>query len=239
MISGSFSRIMCMRHDPVVEKYQAAYEKYKKNQTKLLIWIATNDWVKEQAKQNLVDTYFALKLYNKVHKMERKLSRICYSPRGIWKGLAAVKKLAKEAGVCEDNTKLWLMMQAIWQIYLPWSISWDQLLMLNLQMQFIKLIFFFSHDKATARSQKVNKYTLTVVDVASRFKAAEPLSSKDSSEVSKAFQTIYRHGPLRWPKVLQVDPRHEFMGEVTTHDMRIRRGNVNIHRNQGIIEWFN
>ena len=143
MISGSFSRIMCMRHDPVVEKYQAAYEKYKKNQTKLLNWIATNDWVKEQAKQNLVDTYFALKLYNKVHKMERKLSRICYSPRGIWKGLAAVKKLAKETGVCEDNTKLWLMMQAIWQIYLPWSISWDQILMLNLQMQFIKPIFFF------------------------------------------------------------------------------------------------
>ena len=143
MISRSFSRITHMRHDFVVKKYQAAYEKYKKNQTKLLNWIATNDWVKEQAKQNLVDTYFALKLYNKVHKMERKLSRICYSPRGIWKGLAAVKKLAKEAGVCEDNTKLWLMMQAIWQIYLPWSISWDQLLMLNLQMQFIKPIFFF------------------------------------------------------------------------------------------------
>ena len=158
MISGSFSRIMCMRHDPVVEKYQAAYEKYKKNQTKLLNWIATNDWVKEQAKQNLVDTYFALKLYNKVHKMERKLSRICYSPRGIWKGLAAVKKLAKEAGVCEDNTKLWLMTQAIWQIYLPWSISWDQILMLNLQMQFIKPIFFFL---MTKRPQGHRKSTST------------------------------------------------------------------------------
>ena len=158
MISGSFSRITCMRHDLVVEKYQAAYEKYKKNQTKLLNWIATNDWVKEQAKQNLVDTYFALKLYNKVHKMERKLSRICYSPRGIWKGLTAVKKLAKEAGVCEDNTKLWLMMQAIWQIYLPWSISWDQLLMLNLQMQFIKLIFFFL---MTKRPQGHRKSTST------------------------------------------------------------------------------
>ena len=158
MISGSFSRITSTRHDLVVEKYQAAYEKYKKNQTKLLNWIATNDWVKEQAKQNLVDTYFALKLYNKVHKMERKLSRICYSPRGIWKGLAAVKKLAKEAGVCEDNTKLWLMTQAIWQIYLPWSISWDQILMLNLQMQFIKPIFFFL---MTKRPQGHRKSTST------------------------------------------------------------------------------
>ena len=158
MISRSFSRITCMRHDLVVEKYQAAYEKYEKNQTKLLNWIETNDWVKEQVKQNLVDTYFALKLYNKIHKMERKLSRICYSLKGIWKGLAAVKKLAKEAGVCEDNTKLWLMTQAIWQIYLPWSISWDQILMLNLQMQFIKLIFF---SLMTKRPQGHRKSTST------------------------------------------------------------------------------
>ena len=81
---------------------------------------------------------------------------------------------------------------------------------------------------------------MSVVDVASRFKAAEPLTSKDSTEVSKAFQTIYKPGPLRWPKVLQVDPGHEFMGyvtrEMTKHDVRIRRGNVNVHRDQGIVE---
>ena len=170
MISGSFSRIMSTRHDLVVEKYQAAYEKYEKNQTKLLNWIETNDWVKEQVKQNLVDTYFALKLYNKIHKMERKLSRICYSLKGIWKGLAAVKKLAKEAGVCEDNTKLWLMTQAIWQIYLPWSISWDQILMLNLQMQFIKPIFFFLMTKRLQghRKSKSTHWQLLMLQADSR-----------------------------------------------------------------------
>ncbi|PFX14418.1 hypothetical protein AWC38_SpisGene21422 [Stylophora pistillata] len=62
---------------------------------------------------------------------------------------------------------------------------------------------------------KVNKYALTVVDVASRFKAAVPLTSKESSEVSKAFQTVYKRGPLRWPEILQVDPGREFMGETT------------------------
>ena len=36
------------RHDLAVEKYQAAYEKYQENRTKLLDWIATNDRVKEQ-----------------------------------------------------------------------------------------------------------------------------------------------------------------------------------------------
>jgi hypothetical protein len=84
---------------------------------------------------------------------------------------------------------------------------------------------------------------LTVVDVASRFKAAEPLTSKESSEVSKAFQRIYKRGPLRWPSVLQVDPGREFMGavkkEMSNHNVRIRTGNVNVHRDQGIVERFN
>ena len=48
-----------------------------------------------------------------------RLSKIYYSPKGFWKGLEAVKKLSQEAGVSEDVAKLWLMKQAIWQIYLP------------------------------------------------------------------------------------------------------------------------
>ena len=54
--------------------------------------------------------------YNKV---KGKLSRIYYIPKGFWKGLPAVKKSAKEAGMSEDVEKLWLMKQAIWQIHLP------------------------------------------------------------------------------------------------------------------------
>ena len=37
----------------------------------------------------------------------KKLSRIYYSPKGFWKGLPAVKKLSQEAGVTEDEAKLW------------------------------------------------------------------------------------------------------------------------------------
>ena len=86
------------------------------------------------------------------------------------------------------------------------------------------------------------EFLLEKINVASRFKAAEPLTSKDSSEVSKAFRKIYK-GPLKWPKILQVDPGREFMGAVTEemkkHDVRIRRGNVNVHHDQGIVERFN
>ena len=173
----------------------------------------------------------------------KKLSKIYYSPKGYWKGLQAAKKLSQEANVPEDEAKLWLMKQAIWQIYLP--------VPKNIQRPTFDVelpnavhqadLLFLPHDKLP-RGRKIFKYALTVVDVASRFKAAEPLTSKDSSEVSKAFQKIYK-GPLKWPKILQVDPGREFMGDVTKemskHETRIRRGNPNVHRDQGIVERFN
>ena len=51
--------------------------------------------------------------------MEAKLSKIFYSPKGYWKGLAAVKQLAAAAKVSEDVAKQWLAKQALWRIYLP------------------------------------------------------------------------------------------------------------------------
>jgi len=100
---------------------------------------------------------------------------------------------------------------------------------------------FLPHDKLP-RGRKVYKYALTVVDVASRYKEAEHLTSKDSAEVAKAFQAIYRRGPLTWPQLLQVDPGREFMGSVTkemeNHKTYIRRGRTEIHRDQAIVERF-
>ena len=61
------------RHNVAVERYQVAYKKYQENRTKLtklLDWITTNNRVKKQAKQNVVDTGYALKLYNEVHNQE-------------------------------------------------------------------------------------------------------------------------------------------------------------------------
>ena len=155
-----------------------------------------------------------------------------------------MKKLSQESGVPEDNVKLWLMKQAIWQIYLPAPRNIPRP---TFDVEFPNAVhqahlLFLPQDKLP-RGKKIFKYALTVVDISSRSKAAEPLTSKDSSDVSKAFRKIYRKGPLKWPKILQVDPGREFMGELTkemeNHDVRIRRGNVNVHRNQGIVERFN
>jgi len=69
------------------------------------------------------------------------------------------------------------------------------------------------------------------------------LISKNSDEVTQAFQKIYNRGPLKWPDTLQVDPGREFMGAVTKemdkHKTFIWRGRVDIHRDQAIVERFN
>ena len=82
---------------------------------------------------------------------------------------------------------------------------------------------------------------MTIVNVASRYKEAEPLVSKDSNGIANALPRIYR-SPLRWHKTLQVDPGREFMGRVkelfSKHEVKIRVDNVNIHSDQGVVERF-
>ena len=56
-----------VRHDKALKAYQVAYAKYQKDCTKLLNWIATNDGMKDQAKQNFTNTDYPFKLYNQAH----------------------------------------------------------------------------------------------------------------------------------------------------------------------------
>ena len=61
------------RHDLAVEKYQKEYEKYEENRAKLNDWIMTNDRIKDEAKENVKNTDYALQLYNKIHQDDLKL----------------------------------------------------------------------------------------------------------------------------------------------------------------------
>ena len=67
------------RHDLAVEKYEKEYQKYQENRTKLLDWIATNDRIKDKAKQNLENTDYALKLYNETHQDQMDLKEPQFS----------------------------------------------------------------------------------------------------------------------------------------------------------------
>ena len=176
--------------------------------------------------------------------MDANLAKIYYSPQGYWKGTSAIKKLAEDAKVPEDAAKQWLIKQSIWQIYLPAPrhIPRPKFDVAAPNSVHQADLLFLPHDKLP-RGKKVYKYALTVVDVASRYKEAEPLTSKDSAEVAKAFQSIYRRSPLTWPQMLQVDPGREFMGSVTeemeNHKTYIHRGRTEIHRDQAIVKRLN
>ena len=100
-------------------------------------------------------------------------------------------------------------------------------------------LLFLPHD--TYR-KKTYKYALVVVDIASRYKDAEALTTKESSEVAKAFEKIYSR-KLKWPEILMVDPDKEFFGNVTTlmnkHKVNFQRSEAGNHRAQTFVERAN
>ena len=132
--------------------------------------------------------------------MDAKLAKIYYSPGGYWKGIAAIKKLSEAAKVPEETAKKWLFKQALWQIFLPAPkrIPRPKFDVPTPNAVHQADLLFLPHDKLP-RARKVFKYALTVVDVASRYKEAEPLTSKNSDEVALAFKRIYKRVPLKWP----------------------------------------
>ena len=89
---------------------------------------------------------------------------------------------------------------------------------------------------------KTFKYALAVIDVASRYKEAEPLITKSALEVSKAFEKIYDRSPLSYPKILNVDGGGEFKAQTLklfkTNGTQIKVGEPGNHRAQGIVERF-
>ena len=138
------------------------------------------------------------------------MEKIYYSPKGFWKGLPAVEKLSKEAKVSKKQALEFLKKQAVWQIYLPppKKIIRPRFDASTKNEIHQADLLFLPHDSV---NRKTYKYALTVVDIESRYKEAEPLTSKDSSEVAKAFENIYKR-KLNYPKLLQVNPGREFMG---------------------------
>ena len=173
------------------------------------------------------------------------MEKIYYSPKGFWKGLPAVEKLSKEAKVSKKKALEFLKRQAVWQIYLPppkkiirprFDVSAEN------EVHQADLLLLPYDTVKVGRINKTYKYALTLVDLGTRYKEAEPLTSKDSKEVAMAFEKIYKRH-LKYPKLLQVDPGREFMGAVTQlmakHNVRIRIGHPEIHRHQGVVERFN
>ena len=108
-------------------------------------------------------------------------------------------RLASAAKVTEQQAMEWLKRQAIWQIYLPAPRrvprpKFDVAVPNEVHQADL---LFLPHDRV---GRKTFRYALMVVDVASRYKEAAPLTSKTAAEVADTLIRIYRRGPLKWPK---------------------------------------
>ena len=177
--------------------------------------------------------------------MYKKFNQIYYSDDGYWRGKSAIQKLAKASGSTKEEAEKWLLKQPLYQIYLP---APKYIPRPNASMSLYAKpndihqadILYLPHDKF---KNKVYKYVLSVVDVASRYKGSYQLTTKNAKEVAQAFQWIYENTPLNYPKTLIVDDGKEFYSEVTKlmekHDVIIQRGDPSQHRSQGIVERFN
>ena len=178
--------------------------------------------------------------------MDDKLACLYYNPRDYWRGLAAVQKLAAAAKVSEQVARDWLKRQAVWQIYLaaPRYIPRPMFDENRPNAVHQADLLYLPHDRVgSSRKAKTFRYALTIVDVASCYKEAELLTEKSAVKVAKALSRVYKRGPLTWPRLIQVDPGREFMGAVNPllakHNVQVRHGRVDLHRDQAIVERFN
>ena len=132
--------------------------------------------------------------------MDTKLSKVYCSPLGFWKGLSGIKKLAETAKGSEEKARLWLIKEVLWQTFLSAPHYITRLgsdVSLPNSVQQADLLFL-PHAKLSC-GPKVYKYALTVINIDSHYKEAQPLTLRDSAEAAKAFQSIYKRNPLTWP----------------------------------------
>ena len=155
-----------------------------------------------------------------------KIDKIYCQPNHLWKGEAAVKKLAELSREKSKVIKQWLSRQAFWQVHLPAPKRVDrphyQVTIPNEMHQF-DLLYMPSD---TPYGNKY-KYNLAGIDAASRSKVVRPLRTKQACDVAEMIANIYKVGPLTYSSIFQCDNGNKFKAEVTKmlekHEVKIRQ----------------
>ena len=154
------------------------------------------------------------------------MDKIYYQPNHLWKGQKAIKKLKELSKEKPKVVKQWLLKQAFWQVhFLPPPKRIDrphyEVTIPNEMHQFNLLYMPLD----TLYGNKY-KYILSGIDVASRYKVARPLRTKQAKDVAEMIADIYKVGALTYPKIFQCDNGSEFKAEVTKmlekHEVRIQ-----------------
>ena len=141
------------------------------------------------------------------------MDKIYYQPNHLWKGQRAIKKLKDLSKEKPKVIKQWLSRQAFWQVHLPAPKRVDRphyQVMAPNEMHHFDLLYMPSD---TLYGNKY-KYILAGIDVASRYKVARLLRTKQVKDIADMIADIYKVGPLTYPKIFQCDNGSKFKADV-------------------------
>ena len=144
-----------------------------------------------------------------------KLQDIYYQHNHLFKRQKAIRKLKELSKEKLKVVKQWLSEQAIWQVHLPPPKHVDRphykVTIPNEMHQFVLLYM-----PSNTLYRNKYKYILSGIDVASRYKVARPLRTKQVKDVAYMIADNYKVGPRTYPKIFWCDNGREFKAEVTT-----------------------
>ena len=144
--------------------------------------------------------------------MDIKLTKIYNIPGGYWKSLAAIKNYREQPRSRKTPQKSGWSSRRFGR-----SISQRRgaLLVQNSTCppptRSTKRTFFFWRTTNCPEGAKFSSTCWQLPTWPAATKRSNPGPQKNSDEVEQAFQKICKRSPLKWPKMLQFDPGHEFM----------------------------
>ena len=137
--------------------------------------------------------------------MDSKLTKVYYSPEDYWKGIESSWRKGQAVAYQKSSWANLLLAQHYAhrpKVDIPKPNAVHQASLPFLQQDMLP-----SATKVTNSCLPLS----TLLAVTKNWSWA----SKDPAEIAKAFHTIYKRSPLKWPQLMQVDPGREFMGSVT------------------------
>ena len=122
--------------------------------------------------------------------MSKELRNIYYQPENLWIGRKAVTMLRKETKLPLKEVKAWLEKQELWQVHKPppKRIDHPHYYVTEVSRLHQADLLFLPHDKVY---QNTYKYTLNIIDVASRKKAFE---NEESQQIHEDVQGYLQKG---------------------------------------------
>ena len=138
-----------------------------------------------------------------------KMDKIYYQPNHLWKGQKAIRKLKEYSKEKPKVIKQWLSRQAFWQVHLP---ALAHVGRPHYEITIPNEVHQFNLLYMPSDTLYENKYSyiLAGIDVASRYKVARPLRTKQAKDVAEMIADIYKVGPLMYPKIFQCNNGSKF-----------------------------